>query len=161
MALCDLAALPPARIRWLSFSIILNTVLHGINLSQYRDISKSDDEGSNLVKNKHDITIRSSAAEYLTFIAATGDDSQSFEMRYEDENIWLTQKMLAALYDVSVSAINQHLKKIFDDNELASKATIRNFLIVQSEGSRQVNREVNESEMAQLQRLVLRLFRHC
>ena len=113
------------------------------------------------MKNKHDITIRSSAAEYLTFIAATGDDSQSFEMRYEDENIWLTQKMLAALYDVSVSAINQHLKKIFDDNELASKATIRNFLIVQSEGSRQVNREVNESEMAQLQRLVLRLFRHC
>jgi hypothetical protein len=71
MALCDLAALPPARIRWLSLSIILNTVLHGINLSQYRDISKSDDEGSNLVKNKHDIMIRSSAAEYLTFIAAT------------------------------------------------------------------------------------------
>lgn len=161
MALCELDALLPARIRWLSFSIILNTVFHGINLSHYRDITKSDDEGSNLVKNKHDITIRSSAAEYLTFIAATGDDSQSFEMRYEDENIWLTQKMLAALYDVSVSAINQHLKKIFDDNELASKATIRNFLIVQSEGSRQVNREVNESEMAQLQRLVLRLFRHC
>lgn len=68
-------------------------------------------EGSDLVKKKNDIAIRSSAAEYLTFIAATGDDSQSFEMRYEDENIWLTQKMMATLYDVSVSAINQHIKK--------------------------------------------------
>lgn len=64
-----------------------------------------------LVKKKNDIAIRSSASEYLTYIAATGDDPQSFEMRYEDENIWLTQKMLATLYDVSVSAINQHIKK--------------------------------------------------
>lgn len=63
------------------------------------------------------LTIRSSAAEYLTFVATTGDDAQSVEMRYEDENIWLTQKLLAELYDVSVSAINQHIKKIFDDNE--------------------------------------------
>jgi hypothetical protein len=46
-----------------------------------------------------------------TYIAATGDDPQSFEMRYEDENIWLTQKMLEILYDVSVPAINQHIKK--------------------------------------------------
>jgi len=57
--------------------------------------------------------VRSSAAEYLTFIAATGDSEASVEMRYEDENIWLTQKMMASLYDVSVSAINQHLKTIF------------------------------------------------
>jgi hypothetical protein len=64
-------------------------------------------------------------------------------MRYEDENIWLTQKMLATLYDVSVSAINQHLKKIYDDNELASKATIKNFLIVQKEGERSVSRNVD------------------
>lgn len=70
-----------------------------------------DDEGSDLVKKKNDIAIRSSAPEYLTYIAATGDDSQSFEMRYEDERIWLTQKMMATLYDVSVSAINQHIKK--------------------------------------------------
>lgn len=63
------------------------------------------------MKKKNDIAIRSSASEYLTYIAATGDDPQSFEMRYEDENIWLTQKMLATLYDVSVSAINQHIKK--------------------------------------------------
>jgi hypothetical protein len=55
-------------------------------------------------------TIRSSAAEYLTFVAATGDAPQSIEMRYEDENIWLTQKMLAELYGVSIPAINQHRK---------------------------------------------------
>lgn len=65
-----------------------------------------NDEESDLVKKKNGIAIRSSAAEYLTYIAATGDNSQSFEMRYEDENIWLTQKMMATLYDVSVSAIN-------------------------------------------------------
>ena len=65
-----------------------------------------NDEESDLVKKKNGIAIRLSAAEYLTYIAATGDNSQSFEMRYEDENIWLTQKMMATLYDVSVSAIN-------------------------------------------------------
>ena len=55
-----------------------------------------------MVKKKQEITIRSSAAEYLTFIAATGDSPTSVEMRYEDENIWLTQKMMATLYDVSI-----------------------------------------------------------
>ena len=58
------------------------------------------------MKKKNDIAIRSSAAEYLTYIAATGDDPQSFEMRYEDENIWLTQKMLAALNSVEILTIN-------------------------------------------------------
>lgn len=100
-------------------------------------------QGRDLVKKKNDIVIRSSAAEYLTYIAATGDDPQSFEMRYEDENIWLTQKMLATLCDVSVSAINQHIKKIYDDNELVPTATIRNFLIVQNEGERKVSRNVD------------------
>lgn len=89
-----------------------------------------------------DIPIRSSAAEYLTFVASTGDNSESVEMRYEEENIWLTQKMMAALYDVSVSAISQHVKTIFSDGELTEKATIKNFLIVQNEGNRQVSREV-------------------
>ena len=51
-------------------------------------------------KKNNEITIRSSAAEYLTYVAATGDNPQSIEMRYEDENVWLTQKMLATLYDV-------------------------------------------------------------
>ena len=74
---------------------------------------------------KKEITIRSSAAEYLTFIAATGDNRQSFEMRYEDENIWLTQKRMAVLYDVSVAAINQHIKNIFDDHELEPGSVIK------------------------------------
>jgi hypothetical protein len=77
------------------------------------------------VKTKNEISIRSSAAEYLTFVAATGDNPQSIEMRYEDENIWLTQKMLAALYDVSVPAINQHLKRILKTACLHREATIK------------------------------------
>ena len=55
--------------------------------------------------------IHSGTAEYLTFVAATGDDETSVEMRYENENIWLTQKMMAELYGVSVAAVNQHIKK--------------------------------------------------
>lgn len=92
---------------------------------------------------KNEITIRSSAAEYLTFVAATGDTEKSVEMRYEDENIWLTQKMMAALYGVSVSAVNQHIKKIFEDGELSEEATIKKYLIVQSEGNRQVSRNID------------------
>ena len=83
-------------------------------------------------KKENEITIHSSAAEYLTYVAASGDNPQSFEMRYEDENIWLTQKMMAALYDVDVANINYHLKKIYDDEELTKEATIKNFLIVQN-----------------------------
>ena len=91
---------------------------------------------------KQEVTIRSSAAEYLTFVAATGENQDNIEMRYEDENIWLTQKMLATLYDVEVPTINYHIKKIFRDSELQPEATIRKFLIVQSEGSREVSRAV-------------------
>lgn len=83
---------------------------------------------------KKEIQIRSSAAEYLTFIAANGDDKKAIEIRYENENIWLTQKMMAALYDVSVSAINQHLKKIFDDNELDENSVIKKYLITANDG---------------------------
>lgn len=88
-------------------------------------------------------SIRSSAAEYLTFIAATGEDEQSVEMRYEDENIWLTQKMMATLYDVGLSTINEHIKKVYLDGELSEESTIRKFRIVQNEGERKVNRSVN------------------
>ena len=59
-------------------------------------------------KKKDEITIRSSAAEYLTYVASVGDQQDSIEMRYEDENIWLTQKMMATLYDVDVRTINYH-----------------------------------------------------
>lgn len=92
-------------------------------------------------KKKDEVTIRSSAAEYLTYIASVGDQQDSFEMRYEDENIWLTQKMMATLYDVDVRTINEHIKKIYSDSELEEDLTIRNFRIVQTEGSRQVTRD--------------------
>lgn len=94
-------------------------------------------------KKRDEITIRSSAAEYLTFVAATGDNRDSVEMRYEDENIWLTQKIMATLYDVDVRTINYHIKKIFADSELQEEATIRKFRIVQNEGGRPIERAVN------------------
>ena len=94
-----------------------------------------------MVKKKDEITIRSSAAEYLTYVASVGDQQDRIEMRYEDENIWLTQKMMATLYDVGLPTINEHIKKIYADSELEEAATIRNFRIVQTEGSRQVTRD--------------------
>lgn len=62
-------------------------------------------------KKKNEVTIRSSAAEYLTYVAATGENG--VELRYEDENIWLTQKMLATLYSVNVATINEHISNIY------------------------------------------------
>ncbi len=92
-------------------------------------------------KSKHEISIRSSAAEYLTYTASVGESG--VEMRYEDEDIWLTQKMMAALYDVNVRTISEHIKKVIADFELEEDSTIRKFRIVQTEGNRQVNRAVN------------------
>ena len=84
---------------------------------------------------RHEVSlVRSSAAEYLTFVAATGQHATSVEMRYEDENIWLTQKMMATLYDVSVPAINQHLKRIFADHELDEETVIKPYLITAADG---------------------------
>ena len=95
-------------------------------------------------KKRNEVSIlTSSTAQYLTFIATIGDDENSTQMRYEDENIWLTQKMLAALYDVEIPTINEHIKKIYADNELSEDTTIRKFRIVQTEGLRQVSRYVN------------------
>jgi len=90
---------------------------------------------------KNQITIRSSVAEYLTDVVFGGNQQESIEMHYEDDNIWLTQKMMATLYDVDVRTINEHIKKIYSDSELEEDATIRNFRIVQTEGSRQVTRD--------------------
>lgn len=94
------------------------------------------------MKKKKEITVRSSAAEYLTYVAAVGDRPEAVEIRYEDENIWLTQKMMAQLYDVDVRTINEHITHVFNDGELEPEATIRNFRIVQLEGTRNVSREV-------------------
>ena len=92
---------------------------------------------------KDSALVRSSAAEYLTFVASTGEDKDSIEMRYENENIWLTQKMMATLYDAGLPTINEHIKKIYADHEQDEAATIRKFRIVQNEGGRQVTRSVN------------------
>lgn len=86
--------------------------------------------------------IRSSTAEYLSYVSAAGDSANSVEMRYQDENIWLTQKMLATLYDVSVQVINKHIKKIYDDNELEENSSVRVFKTAQEEAKRTVTREV-------------------
>ena len=94
-------------------------------------------------KNTELSMLRSSAAEYLSFVAASGNSQASVEMRFEDENIWLTQKMMATLYDVTVPAISQHLKRIYADNELEREATIKQYLIVQIEGDREVQRNVD------------------
>ena len=80
-------------------------------------------------KKKDEVTIRSSAAEYLTYVASVGDQQDSIEMRYEDENIWLTQKMMATLYDVGINTINYHIKKIFEDSELQEDSVIRKIRI--------------------------------
>lgn len=96
---------------------------------------------SNTIKTNK-TNIKSSAAEYLTFVAASGEDENNIEIRYEDENIWLSQKMMATLYNVDVRTINDHIKTIFKDNELIEELTIRKFRIVQNEGSREVRREV-------------------
>ena len=76
--------------------------------------------------------IRSSAAEYLTFIAASG--TSGIDAVYADENIWLTQKMMGVLYDVATHTINYHLKKVFSDSELQEESVIRNFRITDRDG---------------------------
>ena len=85
--------------------------------------------------------VRSSAAEYLTFVAASG--TGGVEAVYADETIWLTQKMMATLYDVDVRTINYHLKKIFSDNELQEDSVIRNFRITAADGKRYDTKHYN------------------
>lgn len=87
--------------------------------------------------------LRSSAAEYLTFVAAGGRSEDSVEMRYEDENLWLTQKMMAELYGVSVPAINQHLKRLFEDNELEENSVVKQYLIAAADGKNYQTKHYN------------------
>ncbi|MEI6067074.1 MAG: hypothetical protein WCP96_07030 [Methylococcaceae bacterium] len=83
-------------------------------------------------KNSPVPTIHSSAAEYLAFVAASGEGG--IEAIYADEDVWLSQKMMAVLYDVNVRTVNEHLKKIFADSELQEEAVIRKFRITASDG---------------------------
>lgn len=84
-------------------------------------------------KEKHEVSIvRSSAAEYLTFITATG--KSDVNAVYFDENVWLTQKMMGLLYNVETHTINYHLKKIFADGEIDEESVIRKFRITAADG---------------------------
>ncbi len=126
--------------KWIEATDTIGIVLKADAMAEYMRIVVTRRRNS-IEKEKNEITIRSSAAEYLTYVASVGDQQDSIEMRYEDENIWLTQKMMATLYDVDVRTINEHIKKIYSDSELEEDSTIRNFRIVQTEGSRQVTRD--------------------
>jgi hypothetical protein len=91
---------------------------------------------------KRDVSVvRSSAAEYLTFVAATGQGG--VEAMYADENVWLTQKMMGQLYDVETHTINYHLKNVFADSELLEDAVIRNFRITAADGKSYDTRHYN------------------
>ncbi|WPD23543.1 MAG: virulence RhuM family protein [Candidatus Electrothrix aestuarii] len=85
--------------------------------------------------------IRNSTAEFLIFTTQAGE--QSIEARYEDETIWLSQKLMAQLFDVDVRTINEHLVNIYNQKELIRQATIRKFRIVQTEGKREVTRQID------------------
>ena len=87
------------------------------------------------------IQIRNSTAEFLIFTAQAGE--KGIEVRLEDETVWLTQKLMAALFEVSVPTINEHLANLYKHCEIEATATLRKFRIVQTEGSRQVGRDVD------------------
>lgn len=93
------------------------------------------------MSDEKNLMIRNSTAEFLTFELQSKQDS--IEVRYEDETIWLTQRMMSELFDVSTKTINEHLQNIYASGELDREATTRKFRIVQTEGTRQVNREVD------------------
>src|SRR3989338_7486073 len=92
-------------------------------------------------KDDKKLIIRNSTAEFLIFTSQAGEDG--IEVRVEDENVWLTQKLIAKLFDVKIPTINEHLKHIFESGELDEHSTIRNFLIVGKEGGREVSREID------------------
>jgi hypothetical protein len=92
-------------------------------------------------KQKKNLIIRNSTAEFLIFTADTR--ANGIEVRFEDETVWLSQKMIAMLFDVSVPTINEHLKNVYETEELTQNSTIRKFRIVQIEGSREVKRGVD------------------
>ena len=94
------------------------------------------------MKKKQEVSIRSGAAEYLTYVASTGGNSESFDILYQDENIWITQKMMASLYGVSKSTISEHISKIYADSELDEESTVRKFRTVQIEGDVEKERDL-------------------
>lgn len=90
--------------------------------------------------NKTTLNVRSSAAEFLIF--SMQEEADTIEVLYQDESLWLTQKMMGQLFDVESNTVTYHLKEIFNSGELDRQATTRKFRVVQKEGSRSVNREI-------------------
>ena len=84
--------------------------------------------------------IRNSTAEFLIFTGQARENS--IEVRIAEESVWLTQKLMGVLFEVSVPTINEHLNNLFSQNEISKSATIRNFRIVQKEGAREVARNI-------------------
>ncbi|HPW59925.1 MAG TPA: RhuM family protein [Candidatus Rifleibacterium sp.] len=90
---------------------------------------------------KKQLQIRNSTAEFLIFTGQAGENG--IEVRVEGETIWLTQRLIAELFAVSIPTINEHMAKLFESGEISREATIRNFLIVQQEGNRKVSRKID------------------
>ena len=90
--------------------------------------------------NNNKLTIRNSTAEFLIFTQQTGESG--IEVRYEEDSIWLTQKLMAELFDVTTANVNTHIKNIYEEKELVQNLTIKEFLIVQKEGERKVSRSI-------------------
>jgi mRNA-degrading endonuclease YafQ of YafQ-DinJ toxin-antitoxin module len=107
-----------------------------VSMHRVENLLENRHEGLAQPSSKQRVAIRSSAAEYLTYAIASGAKAQSVDVLFEDENLWMTQKMMATLYDVDVRTINEHIANIFTDSELQPEATIRDFRIVQTEGIR-------------------------
>ena len=107
-------------------------------------MSKKKPTPASRAKKKAEVSlVRSSAAEYLTFVAGSGHGG--VEAVYADENVWLSQKMMAALYDVNVRTINEHLKRIFADHELQEDSVIRKFRITATDGKNYETQHYNLS----------------
>jgi len=87
------------------------------------------------------LKIRNSTAEFLVF--TNQNKTSTIEVRFEDESIWLSQKLMAELFDVEVNTINYHLKEIYKSAEIQENGTVRKFRIVQQEGKRQINRDID------------------
>jgi len=116
----------------------MNHGKHGIPWKNREFCHKGSEDVSD--SRKKQLQIRNSTAEFLIFTARSGEES--IEVRYEDETIWLTQKLMATLFDVTVPTISEHLANIYDQGEISREATVRKFRTVQKEGSRDVTRSV-------------------
>lgn len=108
-----------------------------------RSVLISKHKGKQMSRNptkEKKLQIRNSTAEFLIFTKQAGEDT--IEVRVEDETVWLTQKLMAVLFEVSVPTINEHLANLYAQEEIAKVSTIRNFRTVQKEGNREVARNV-------------------